>query len=287
MHRCKRAIFLPRRLLPKHMRRLPHLQSIEVAQLLVAERHKSGCSLMPFGHRNNGADIQCLGTRTLAVGKWMKLADGKRLDKGITLFEKFACLATHTCHHIHADERIGQGSSDKFDLMGKKSGVVSTAHQAQDFIGSCLQRDVEMRSETSALVCYPPNHLVGDEVRLDAAYAVAFHTLHLIKSAAEVEETLPCRTSEVTDIDTREHNLLASFGHHVTCHSDQFGNGSIATASTCQGYRAICAEIVATVLYLKEMTCAVVGRTSSMEGLNVLVLCAIDQRFVTFREVAQ
>ena len=120
------------------MRRLPHLQSIEVAQLLVAERHKSGSSLMPFGHRNNGADIQCLGTRTLAVGKWMKLADGKRLDKGITLFEKFACLATHTCHHIYADERIGQGSSDEFDLVGKKFGVVSTAHQAQDFIGSCL-----------------------------------------------------------------------------------------------------------------------------------------------------
>ena len=144
-----------------------------------------------------------------------------------------------------------------------------------------------MRSETTALVCYPPDHLVGDEVGLDAAYAIAFHAFHLIESTAKVEETLPCRTSEVADIDTREHNLLASFGHHVTCHSDQFGNGSIATASACQGYRAIGAEIVATVLYLKEMTCAVVGRTSSMEGLNVLVLGAIDQRFVTFREVAQ
>ena len=35
------------------------------------------------------------------------------------------------------------------------------------------------------------------------------------------------------------------------------------------------------------MACAVVGRTSSVEGVYVLVLGAIDQWFFTFREVAQ
>ena len=91
----------------------------------------------------------------------MELADGKRLDKGISLIKKLACLASHTCHHINANERIGQGSSDKFNLMGKKFGVVTTTHQAQHLIGSCLQWDVEMRSEALALFCYPPDHLVG------------------------------------------------------------------------------------------------------------------------------
>ena len=122
---------------------------------------------------------------------------------------------------------------------------------------------------------------VTQKVRLHTAYAIALNSLHLVKGLAQVEETLTCCLSEVADVHTGEHNLLAAFSCSLFCLSHERSNGGVTGVATCIWNGAIGAVVVAAVLYLKEIACAVATRARRCERLNHFCLYRVElmQRF--------
>ena len=115
---------------------------------------------------------------------------------------------------------------------------------------------MEMRHKGTAL-CTEPQHLVGEQVWLYAGYAVSLYTLYCIQGLKQIQETLSRCLAEVSDVHSCDDYLLC------TCHGSLAGLGNqqlytaVTRASTCKGYGAVGAIIVATVLNLEEVTRAV------------------------------
>ena len=96
----------------------------------------------------------------------MKLSYIQAFYKLISFFEVFFCFATSTHYHVYTDKRIGHKRFNILYLLGKKSCIITTAHQLQDFIATRLKWNMEMRHETFRLR-YEFYNLVCKQVWLD------------------------------------------------------------------------------------------------------------------------
>ena len=114
------------------------------------------------------------------------------------------------------------------------------------------------------------DRLVRDQVGLDGGDAITLNTFHLIERPDQVDETLVGRFSEIADVDACQDDLLASFCRYLAGLRHKALDGTVAAAAPGKGNGTIGAEIIATVLYLQEMTSTVVGRAGGREGPDIL-----------------
>ncbi len=242
---------------------------------------------MALGDRDDRTDVQGLRAVALAVGEGVKLADGQAFDEVVALVKELGRLATHSRHHVDADEGIGEERLDEFYLLPEQRRVVAAPHQLEHLVAARLQRNVEVRGKVPALRGQPPEQVVGQEVGLDASDAVTLNALHLVEGPTEVVECLARASSEVANIDSGQHDFLAALTDHLAGLFDELADVRIAASSARHRDGAVRAEVVAAVLHLEEMPCAVVGRAAGMESVDFLKARAHHLRFGLLGEVAE
>ena len=131
-----------------------------------------------------------------------------------------------------------------------------TVHQSQYRIATTLQGYMVMGHESTAMGAIV-DELITQQVGFQTTDAITLNTLYGIQCLHQVNEPLSCRLTEITDIDTRQDNLLATLTSCFLCLCHQGGDTGITAETAGIGYRAVCAEIVTTVLYFQEITGAV------------------------------
>ena len=131
-----------------------------------------------------------------------------------------------------------------------------TVHQFQHRIATALQRNMVMRHKSPAL-CTVVYQLGAQQVGFQTTDTITLNTFNGIQCLHQIDEFLACRLAEVTNVHTRQHNLLTTFagGFLSLCH--QRGNGWVTTETTGIGYRTIGTEVVAAVLNLQEIAGAI------------------------------
>ena len=246
-------------MLPKHRHRATDKAAVESVQLLVADGEQALAALVLLLRTDRVGDVESLGSRALAVAEDMELADVEVADERLRLVEERRRLAARAHDDIDTDEGVGHESVDPLDLVGEEARVVAAVHEAQHLVTAALQRDVEMGHERSAGGA-EREHLVGEQVGLDARDAVAVDALDAVESLDELEERLARRLAEVADVDARDDNLAATLLRHLARLCDERLDASVATASAGEGNGAVGAVVVATVLNFKEIARAVTAR---------------------------
>ena len=144
-------------------------------------------------------------------------------------------------------------------------------HQLQNGVGATLQRDMEVRHEGAALgtIVY---EFIAQQVGFQRADAVAPNRLHSVERLHQVNEPFTSRLAEVTDVDTRQHNLLASLGSGLASLRHQRLNAGVTAETAGVGNGTVSAEIVAAVLHLQEETGTIATRTAGSKRPDVLCL---------------
>ena len=190
----------------------------------------------------------------------MQLSDVEPFKQVVAFLETLGCLASRSHHYIDADEGIGHRLLYEVYLMGEQRRVVTAVHQPEHLIASALQRDVEMRHKgaTSGTERY---YLVSQKIWFYAADAISFDSLDIIQSPEQVDERVARCLAKVSDVHSRKHYLLAAFKRRLLCLLHQRTDRGVTAEATRIGNGAICAEIVAPVLHLEEISCAVAART--------------------------
>lgn len=136
-----------------------------------------------------------------------------------------------------------------------------------------------MRHESTALGT-EVNQLVTQQVRLQTTDTVAGNTLYVIQCLHEIQECLPCRLSEITDIHSRQHDLLATLTDCLFRLPSPESDGGITTEAAGIGYRTIGTEIVTSVLHLQEITGTVATGARGCEGFDILRLLRLVGRYL-------
>ena len=156
----------------------------------------------------------------------MKLRHVEPLQEAVSLLETLGRLAATAHHHIHTDKRIRHQLLDPVDLVGKQLRVVMTVHQLQHRVAAALQGDMEMRHKRPALRTIG-NQLIRQQVRLQRTDAVTADALHRVERLHQIDKTLTRGLSEITDVHTRQHDLLTPLSHRLLSLSHQRGNRGI------------------------------------------------------------
>ena len=102
--------------------------------------------------------------------------------------------------------------------------------------------------------------LVGEQVRLYRRDPEALDAIDAVERPEQIQKRLAGIASELTDIDTSDHDLPAPFRCHLTRLGGKIGNASGTAASACRRNCAIRAPVVASVLHFKEISRAVAFR---------------------------
>ena len=220
-------------------------------QLLLAQREKLLAALVFQLGGHDAGYLQGLCAGALAVAEHVELADGQRRDEVVGFPEQLIRLAPHAYDDIHADESIGDVVPHLFYLVGKELGVVASVHEAEHFVAAALQGDVEVRHEGAAFGTEAEDFL-REQIRLDAADAVALDAFHAVEGTQQVDEALARRLAEVADVDSGQHDFLSSLPGCFFCLAYERGDASVAAAAPGVGYGAVGAEVVAAVLNLEE-----------------------------------
>ena len=263
-----------RRLLEQHFGLLADVAGIERRGLLVAERQQPFAAQLLLALVDNVGNLQCRRARPLRIGEHVELRDGQLREQLEGLFETLRRLAAATHHHVNTDKGVGHGRLHPPYLVGKQLAVIVAVHQAQHCVAATLQRHVEMGHEGTALGAVA-DQLVAHQVGLQAADAVAADALHAVQRLHQVDEALARGLAEVADVHARQHNLLAALARGLFGLRHQRRYRRVATEATGVGYGAVGAEVVAAVLHLQEVACAVAARTARGERPDVLRLLNI------------
>ena len=264
-----------RSLLEEHLGLLTDILGIEGLRLAVGEVEQTLTAHLFLLLRHHVWNLQGRRAGTLGIGKNMQLGDRQFIQETVGLFEALGRLTATAHHHVHADKGIGHLLLDAQNLVGKQLAVVVAMHQSEHGVAATLQGDVEMGHKGTTLMRTIVDEFVAEQVGFEAADAVATDTLNGIEGSDQVDEALASGLAEVTDIDARQHNLLATLFDGLPRLIDQRGDGGIATEPTSLGDGAVGAVIVTAVLHLQEIAGAVATRTTGGKRRDVLGLLYI------------
>ena len=239
-------------MLQQHRPHLAYISVVEVVGNALAEVQYLLAPLLLLLGAHLMRNLQSLGTGSLAIGEDMVLCHGQGSHVVVCFLEEFLRFATGSHDSVHAYEGIGHKFQNALHLAAEQCRVVLSAHQAQHLIASALQGNVEVRHKGTAL-CTELQHLVGEQVGLYAGYAVSLYTLYCIQGLQQVQETLSRGLAEVSDIHSGDDYLLCTSHGCLAGLGNQQLYTAVARASTCKGYGAVGAIIVATILNLKEI----------------------------------
>ena len=212
----------------------------------------------------------------------MELRNGKRSNEFVGFFEKFVRFTTRTHNHIDPNKGIGHNATNEFHLRTEKRSIVVTLHQFQHPIATALQRNVEVRHKSTTLATIVHN-LIREQVGFDARNAIASNALHLVKCLHELEEILPGRASEVTNVHPGEHNFASACSSSIFSLRHHVGNSGIARQTACGGNGAIGAEIITSILHFEKIACALTSGTRRHESLDIFERSGIEDATVRFR----
>ena len=176
----------------------------------------------------------------------------------VCLHEQLVRLARESYDHVDAEEYFRPSLNlgllpDILDFTGKCSCIITTSHFTQYGIASRLERDMVMWQELGS-GCDPIDHFLCKKVRFDRRYPVSFDAFHIIQLPDQLEECLSCRLSEISGIDSCEHDLLDTFSRYRFCLRNDFRNRYVAAFASCVWNRAVMTFIVTSVLNLEEGT---------------------------------
>ena len=144
--------------------------------------------------------------------------------------------------------------------MGKQCCIIPAVHQFQHLITTALQRDMEMRHERTGVrtVVY---QFIRQQVGFQTADTEPLDALHLIECLHQIQTRLTGCPTEITNVDTRQHDFLSPFLCRLFCLCHQRSDAGIAGEAASVWYRAIGTEIVAAILHFQEIARAVTTRT--------------------------
>ena len=183
----------------------------------------------------------------------MKLGHIQAFDKFVGLLKVFIRFTTCAHNHIHADKSVGHHFFHFPHFGSEKFRIISPAHQLQHFVTTGLQRNMEMRHETAGMrnEFYD---LVSQQIGLYGGNSVALNAFHFIQRLHQIEESFSGSFTEISDIDTRQHNFFSSLGRSLAGLFHHGCNCSVATPPAGERNGAVRAEIIATILYFQKIT---------------------------------
>ena len=228
-------------------------------------------ALLLVGIRHHIGYLQRSRSRTLRIWEHMQLRHVEPTEKLVCVLKAFRRLATASHHHIHTDKGIGHHRLDTPYLVGKELAVVMPVHKSQHLVASALQRYVEMWHKRTALRT-EVDELIAYQVGLQTAYSVSADALHLVESAHEVDKSLTGGLTEVADVHSRQHNLLPPLCSSLLGLRHKRVDRGITTKPSGKGDCTVCAEIVATVLHLQEISRPSASRTARRKSAYILCL---------------
>ena len=281
MHRCTRLRFLH-----QHHRFPTDMGFIERLCLLVGQGQEHLATTMLFIGRHHMVDLQRLGPRTLRITEHMQLGNIQAFQKLVCLIEIFFRLATGTYNHIHTDEGMRHHFLDFLYLVSKQCRIITTTHQLQHLVATALQRDMEMRHERTRLG-HIFNNFIGQQVRFDGRNAITLNSFHLIQFLDQIEESFTGRLTEISYIHSGNDNFLAPFGSCLAGLRHNVFNLTITASATGKRDGTIRTEIIATVLYLKEITGTVAPRTRRSKATDILESTGMRLSLVMLLQIAQ
>ena len=213
--------------------------------------------------------LESLGPRAFRITEHMQCRNVERFNEAVCLLEVCLFLATSTHDNINPNESMRHERVYRVYLGCKQSRIVTTTHKSKHSIATCLKRYMEVGHE-STRTGNKLNYLISQQIGFNRRNPITSYTLYLIKSTYKVNECLTCRLSEITDIDSRNNNLLGSFSCSLASLLHKRSNSSVATASTSIRDCTIGTEIVAPILHLEKETGAVSLRAGGYKGANIL-----------------
>ena len=147
-------------------------------------------------------------------------------------------------------------------------------HQFQHRITAALQRDMEMWHERPTLRTIG-NQFVGEQIWFQRTDPISSYSFYSIKSLDQIDKRLSGGFSEITNIDTRQNDLLASLTSGLLGLLYQQSNARVPTESTGIRDCTIRTEIVTTILHFQEVTCTITTRTRRSKRFNIFRLYLI------------
>ena len=141
-------------------------------------------------------------------------------------------------------------------------------HQPQHLVGTALQGNVEVGHE-STRVGTIVDELVAEQIGLQTADAIAPDAFHRVQSLHQVQEALVRGLAKITNVHSREDNLLAAFRGSLLGLGYKRLDGGIAREAAGIGNGAVGAEIIAAVLNLEEVARAIAARAGRLETADV------------------
>lgn len=200
--------------------------------------------------------VEGFGAGAFAVAEDVVLCYGEACHELVCLVEELLGFASGADDGVDADEGVGDALEDVLYFGAKECCVVAAVHELEYLVAAALQWYMEVWHEGSALGA-EPDDVWCEEVGFDAGDAVALYALDLIECLEEIEEGFACGASEVADVDAGDDYLFGALVGGVGGLLYHGGYAAVAAASAGYGYGAVCAVVVAAVLYFEEVACAV------------------------------
>ena len=261
------------------------LTFVKCFRFFVRKQVQYVASFFAFGQRCALFYVQHFGAGTFGVSKHMQLRNIKPIDKLTRSLEKFGSLATHAYYYIHANKCMWHQLLDKLHFMGKVFAVVFAFHKLKHFVGTRLQRNMEMGHNAFAgLNVF--DDFVGQQVGLNRRNTETHIALDIVQRFHKIEKILVGMHAEIANVNPRKHYFAGSCidGLHRSFH--RFGYRCATAAATCKGNCAVSAIIIATILHFQEIAGAVVARTRRFKFPDLIYLCCMHFGRFLFVDVA-
>ena len=188
---------------------------------------------MLFFRRHHIIYFQGLRSGTLGITEHVQLGHVQSGNKPISLLKKLRSLATSTHNHIHANESIRHNLFDFLHLRCKKSRIITTTHQFQNFITPRLQRNMEMWHKTTGMG-YKLNNFIRKQIRFNGRYTITLDSFYLIQRLHQIKESLSRRLTKITDIHPSQDYLFTTFRCSLPSLFDHRSNSSVTTPPPCK-----------------------------------------------------
>ena len=152
---------------------------VEEALLLFREAAQLGGALVAHavGHAAGQGGREGIGP--LRVRKNVQVADGQLVQEVVSVEKIRVGFAREAHNHVHPNAGVGHQLFDAGHPAGVERPLVAAAHEAQNFVGAALQRDVEVRHE-ACRSGHGFEHAIGEQVGLAAADAEAADAGHAV-----------------------------------------------------------------------------------------------------------
>ena len=135
----------------------------------------------------------------------------------------------------------------------------------------------------SPRTCNKSYYIIFEQIRLYGRYPKPYFVGHIVDATHQVYKSLRGAVAEIAYIDACEYYLSGSFGNSsaYSVHS----NGYRRTTALASGkrYGAVCAVIIASVLYFEEISGAVACRKYRFEKIVVSYICHLNSVELLFR----